>query len=522
MAGTVVFFISTINMLFPIKLTHIHQLKNMIKSRLFSTVITFLICISLHAQPPVGTGDYYRSADGLCGRELKTALWNIIKNPEVDSYDGLWADYSLTDMNPEGYVWDMYSTQKYTSFDKKQNSSEGSGLNREHSMPKSWFKLSDADLTKSPMYSDIVHVIPVDGWINTKRSNLPYGETASNTGSANRFSRWGKSTVSGYTGTVFEPNDLYKGDLARIYFYMATCYEDLIAGWSSDMLAGDSYSPFSNWASSMLLAWAQRDPVSLKEIDRNNKVYTIQYNRNPFVDYPGLEQYIWGELSTTPFSYDNYTVPQGHDGDSAPDVYYGNILKAPFINSLDGFTIEDVNKGGLRSIWSATEEYGMKATAFSGSARAAESWLVSPVVDLTEAHDVVLKFQHTGKFFGSLSDEATLWARAEGGEWQQLPIDKYFSNQNWTFVKCSASLSAFEGHRMQVGFRYASTNSNAGTWEIKSLAINGYMTDSSTGILVKTVRQENADNHIYNLAGQRVDHPTRGIYIRNGKKFIIR
>jgi hypothetical protein len=75
---------------------------------------------------------------------------------------------------------------------------------------------------------------------------------------------------------------------------------------------------------------------------------------------------------------------------------------------------------------------------------------------------------------------------------------------------------------MQVAFRYASTNSNAGTWEIKSLAINGYITDSSTGILVKTVRQENADNHIYNLAGQRVDHPTRGIYIRNGKKFIIR
>ena len=493
--------------------------------RLLLTCIVSSMCMMIYAQPPVGTGSYYSAADGLCGEELKTAMWNIIKNPDVDGYSALWADYSLTDMTPDGYVWDMYSyTYYYTNFDKKDQKSEGSGLNREHSMPKSWF--NSAEVEKELMYSDIVHVIPVDGWINNKRSNWPYGETNKTGTFKGDFSKLGASSLSDYKNkTVFEPNDLYKGDLARIYFYMITCYEDQVANWSCDMFSNDSYTGFATWAMNMLMRWSGKDLVSQKEMDRNHKCFTIQFNRNPFVDYPGLEQYIWGELKTKPFSYDHYEVPDGLNGDTPTEEYYALILHAPFFGSLDDFQINDVNKGGLKNdIWTPTVEYGMKATAFtSAGERPTESWLISPVIDLTMSRDVVLEFQHAGKFFGDMNSEATLWVREEGGQWEQIPINQYFTNSSWTFKTNKTSLSDYEGKSIQLGFCYKSTASNAGTWEIKNLKITGWVTDTSTNIFETPVQLVREDGYTYNLAGQRVDNPTeRGIYIRNGKKFVVR
>lgn len=259
------------------------------------------------AQGPNGSGTYYQAADGQKGFGLKTALFNIIKNPEVVGYGDLWQAYKETDVTANGHIWDMYSNITYyvpggiyqgANIDKDKK--EGYSYNREHSFPKSWFH------EYSPMYSDIVHIIPTDGYVNSRRNNNPYGTTNGETfTTANGFSKLGKCTWSGYAGTVFEPNDEYKGDLARIYFYMATCYEDSIMKWSSDMLGGANKSqPFADWAFDMLMQWSKDDPVSQKEIDRNNRCYVIQGNRNPFVDYPGLEEYVWGSKSDESFSYD--------------------------------------------------------------------------------------------------------------------------------------------------------------------------------------------------------------------------
>ncbi|MBR6963980.1 MAG: endonuclease [Prevotella sp.] len=271
-----------------------------------------LVCLSAtaFAQAPNGTGRYYESANNTKGRELKTALFQIIKNPEVDSYDQLWVDYGYSDRRDDGMIWDMYSgITNYEIGGDKQGASiskETSSYNREHSFPKSWFG------DEAPMYSDLMHIVPVDSWINSMRNNHPYGENNGEINhSANYFSKLGKCTVSGYSGTVFEPNDEYKGDFARIYFYMATCYEDLIGSWKTknndtDMLSGDSYTAYADWALPMLLRWSEQDPVSQKEIDRNRIVQIVQGNRNPFVDYPGLEQYVWGDKTDVAFVYDDY------------------------------------------------------------------------------------------------------------------------------------------------------------------------------------------------------------------------
>ena len=256
---------------------------------------------------------YYASADGTMGSALKTAMCVIILPHTQRSYDNLWTDFQSTDVRSDGKVWDMYSNITNFTFGTDQAGSyskEGDKYNREHSFPKSWFGEA------TPMYTDLHHLYPTDGYVNGRRSNYPFGETNGETyKSANGFSKLGTCTYPGYTGTVFEPADEYKGDFARTYFYMVTCYEDQLPSWYSSntearpTLDGKKYPGLSSWQLAMLMEWAKNDPVSDKETARNNAVYAIQNNRNPFIDYPGLEEYIWGTMTTTAFSYDNYVQP---------------------------------------------------------------------------------------------------------------------------------------------------------------------------------------------------------------------
>lgn len=259
-------------------------------------LITFMF--TCRAQIPAG---YYDSAAGLSGTTLKTALYNIIKDHTVISYTDLWTAYYTTDDKPGNIVWDMYSdnpsgTTAYTfTLGSDQCGSyggEGDCYNREHSFPASWF--NDA----SPMYSDLFLVYPTDGYVNNKRSNYPFGEVNSPSWTSTNGSRLGTCSYPGYTSTVFEPIDEYKGDFARSYFYIATRYQNLIAGWISNtgasaVLAGNNTVCFTTWQLNMLYAWHQSDPVSTKETDRNNAVYTIQENRNPYIDHPEWVASVW-------------------------------------------------------------------------------------------------------------------------------------------------------------------------------------------------------------------------------------
>lgn len=270
--------------------------------RSFVLFTLLLVCLVVNAQVPSG---YYQSAKGKSGKSLKTALYSIIADHTERSYNQLWTDFKTTDVRSDGKIWDMYSNAtSYVPGGSAQGANykgEGDSYNREHSFPKSWF--NDA----KPMYTDLFHLYPTDGYVNNRRSNYPFGETDGDRyKSSGAFSKLGSSTLSGYSGIVFEPADEYKGDFARTYFYMATAYEGKIASWSSPMLAGNSYPAYADWALEMLLRWAAEDPVSEKEVNRNNAVYGIQHNRNPFIDYPGLEQYVWGSKTSTAFNPDDY------------------------------------------------------------------------------------------------------------------------------------------------------------------------------------------------------------------------
>jgi endonuclease I len=257
-----------------------------------------LVAVIAAAQAPAG---YYNAANGLTGKALQQALHNIIANHTYITYNQLWTAFKKTDVKTDGTVWDIYSdkpsgTPAYTfTFVTDQcgnYSKEGDCYNREHSFPKSWFGGE-----VYPMYSDLFHLYPTDGYVNNIRNNYPYGETSSPTYTSSNGSKLGPSSVTGYTGVVFEPIDAYKGDLARSYFYMATRYYGEDASWpGSEMVTG---SQPKAWALTMLLQWAKDDPVSQKEINRNDSIYNIQHNRNPFIDYPLYADMIWGSLNST-------------------------------------------------------------------------------------------------------------------------------------------------------------------------------------------------------------------------------
>ena len=255
---------------------------------------TLLLALAANAQPPAG---YYDTAGGLTGEPLRQALHDIIDGHTVLQYGQLWNAFQSTDVRPDGYVWDIYSdvpggTAPYLyTFVTDQcgtYNSEGDCYNREHTFPSGWS--NDA----YPMYTDLFQLMPTDGFVNNKRGNLPYGVVGAVDWTSQNGSRTGMANVQGYSGTVFEPIDAFKGDVARNYFYMLTRYKDEAPGWTSDMLLNGD---LSNWAEYLLLQWHQADPVDQKELDRNNAVFAIQGNRNPFIDHPEWVASIWGAFA---------------------------------------------------------------------------------------------------------------------------------------------------------------------------------------------------------------------------------
>ncbi len=263
---------------------------------------------------------YYNATASLTCQPLKTALKNIITSgSQVLGYTpGVWNIYRFSDMhrndaNTADIIWDMYSDNPtgpepyvYTYGTNQCGSYTGEGgcYNREHSTPQSWFG------SINPMVSDVHHIFATDGKVNAVRSNFPYGEVTNASTTSLNGSKLGTGNNFGYTGTVFEPINAYKGDFARAGLYMITRYEDEVISqnWSNQGTGNTVFlSPtdetdavkrrlqmYDAYYLKTLIKWHNQDPVSQKEIDRNNAIYytavnttpVAQGNRNPYVDHP--------------------------------------------------------------------------------------------------------------------------------------------------------------------------------------------------------------------------------------------
>lgn len=260
--------------------------------------LSLLLLVSLQLwgqQVPQG---YYSPAEGKKKAELKTALHYIIKDANVLGYGSgsgkTWSGFVKTDVDKNGYYVDMYSPNKVPA----NGTSAGSGMNIEHSFAKSWW-----GGTKNQAYCDIQQLRPSNSGANSSKGSWPMAVVDGKKTYDNGVIKVGKSSSRpGGEISVWEPSDEYKGDFARIYMYMVTCYEDYSSKWmgnSVNQLENNTYPVFEPWTVQMLLEWCRQDPVSEWETQRNDKVYGIQGNRNPYVDYPELAEYVWGDKTDT-------------------------------------------------------------------------------------------------------------------------------------------------------------------------------------------------------------------------------
>lgn len=298
--------------------------------RLVLLYITAMAAFSLTAQPQPG---YYTSStlDGKNGRELELALKEIIYPHTKVSYSSLWEHYITTDTAPidsipDGYtktdlVYDMYAWMEYfPKFHSDNDHSQTGGINREHSVPNSWW---GGESGNAEAYTDLHHLVPADGAANNAKRDNPLGEQTENDGLTLNWPTKDKyhnghlyvskdhvcsrvwsvpdAMLADFGGAtkVWEPADIYKGDFARMYLYVVCAYENEIHWQTNYMFTSDNedLTTIKPWALELLLKWHRNDTVSQKELDRNNMVEGIQGNRNPFIDYPELVEYIWGDMT---------------------------------------------------------------------------------------------------------------------------------------------------------------------------------------------------------------------------------
>ena len=235
---------------------------------------------------------YYDSLDGKSGQALKDAIHDLAMRHTVLSYYSLWNYFPETDCYPDNKnkVWDMYSDYDYY-FGATWN------MNREHSLPKSWWAPSGANENTAlyPSYTDLMHLYPADKDANTEKYNWPLGEV-SRVSFSNGVTTVGAPKIGqgGGASSVFEPDDRYKGDFARTYFYMVCTYQHYYWRYTY-MFDNNSWKTLNQWSTELLCRWARNDAVSDKEVDRNDAVQKYQNNRNPFIDFPELFEYIWGD-----------------------------------------------------------------------------------------------------------------------------------------------------------------------------------------------------------------------------------
>ena len=256
----------------------------------------------------VAQNSYYSSVEGLQKVELKRALHDMMQPKQVLDYGGnsqnrTWKGFYQTDYMDGGQVRDRYSNEMYY-FNEEDTVASVAGMNIEHIWANSWWGHE-----KNNAYKDLFNLYPADGPANQRKSNNPIG-VVSDASYNNGVIKVGKSASYRPDSliTAWEPADEWKGDFARTYFYMATCYTELkdlwttTEGWlTADMSEWPTMRP---WVYNLMLQWARQDPVDSIEIQRNDVIYCIQGNRNPFVDLPQLCEYIWGTMVDSAFHAD--------------------------------------------------------------------------------------------------------------------------------------------------------------------------------------------------------------------------
>lgn len=477
--------------------------------------------------------NYYKNADGKKKAALKAALHDIIRPIKDNLLDygsgegSTWSGFYITDRTSDNQVIDRYSNDiRYFT----NSTSAVSGMNIEHSFPKSWWGGSNNNA-----YKDLYNLMPCEQKINSSKSNYAMGKVT-NVKVNNGCTKVGTGSVGGGSAQLWEPADKWKGDFARDYFYMVTAYSDLT--WTSnglDMLENNDWPTMQQWAYTLLLQWAKDDPVDDIERKRNDDVYSIQKNRNPFVDFPYLAEYIWGDSVDFAFSVDGSSSGGGQGGDETPQ--FATLVDCSMKSGLDPFFVRTY-EGCDGEVWTSDPSFGAKANAYNRPGKEADEYLMLSL-DLRMMEGAVLTFEHATGYNRTVPVKDTYFQVLVSYDYDGVPEDATWHNLDATFppLQSSSSFTSFVSSgnislasccgrdNVTLAFRYISNSSASYCWEIRDVKVTAYEIPTAIPFIAEEEDENNGqwtmDNgQCYDLMGRRVPSDTKGIVIRNGKKIL--
>lgn len=449
-----------------------------------------LIIISLWGQAPQW---YYNSAVGKSGTALKNAVKQIINPHTIISYDNVWLAYKYTDADADGLISDIYTDCDFIIGENQCGQTSGTVCicyNREHAFCQSWFKTITTDNTKTAMYTDLYHLYPTDGKVNSTRNNNPYGETSSG------FTQVGTGKLGvcdfptpGYTGKIFEPSDEYKGDLARTYFYFFTCYADSVPTWVNCPIISDGVP--REWAIDMLIKWHTNDPVSQKEIDRNNAIYNIQLNRNPFIDYPELVGKIYGADETA------FIIPKS---DQLVTIYYEDCGTPSSTIALSSHKWRNSHR--IKYSGTADVRSTQTSAKYATSSGAGNIWLANgnkhvkiEGINTTGYAELSLYFGLRCEQKGAQKSMLTVEYSVDGEIWNPLTISAGFPlSSGWSRVQCLENIPATKSLKL----RFTNNQTAAFQFRIDDIMIIGLKTAQSPSASIYFIGDETETMNTFN------------------------
>jgi len=477
---------------------------------------------------------YASSLQGLKKEQLKAALHKLMDKKKVLKYGGKGTGYTrhgfwYTDRDPQtNECYNRYSDKKFY-FESTNTGNAIAGMNIEHSFPKSWWggKRNDA-------WCDLYNLYPSDSQANSSKSNFVMGVVVNVKEEAGAgYDKVGTGYADGQLVKMWEPGDRFKGEFSRSYMYMATTYQNLnFVSEGTKQLETGAYPTLKKWSSDLFRQWSKNDRVDEMEIKRNEAIYKIQNNRNLFIDYPNLAEYVWGDSMDVEFNpYRSITT-------ASDDARYTGVIapEDPITPDNPQVTPQGGTFVKTTTVPVAGKRYVLVAKTGSNfvivSTLKGKPYGYLPTKSITDNNEKV-----------NVADDQSVLTLEQGttGFYIKDANDKYFGQEDkyktvqfvtkdkaveWTLepkADGTFTITSSTGHVLQYDTKYKTFGA------YKPASANGiypmlYVEDTTAGIgTVWTVTT--IDDAVYNLQGVRMPADTQlapGIYIRGGKKFIVR
>lgn len=477
---------------------------------------------------------YASSLQGLKKEQLKAALHKLMDKKKVLKYGGkgpgyTWHGFWYTDRDPQtNECYNRYSDKKFY-FESTNTGRAIGGMNIEHSFPKSWWGGH-----KNDAWCDLYNLYPSDSKANSSKSNYVMGVVVNVKENAGEgYDKVGTGYADGKLVNMWEPGDRFKGEFSRSYMYMATTYQNLsFTSEGAKQLQTGAYPTLRKWSSDLFRQWSKNDRVDEMEIKRNEAVYKIQNNRNLFIDYPNLAEYVWGDSMDVEFNpYRSITT-------ASDDARYTSVIAPEDPVTPDNPVVTPQGGTFVKTTSAPVAGKRYVLVANTGSVFVIASTLKGKNYGYLPTNSTV---DNSGKVNGVNDQSVLTLEQGTTGFYIKDANGKYFGQEDkyktvqfvtkdkaveWTLepkADGTFTITSSTGHVLQYDTKYKSFGA------YKPVSTNGiypmlYVEDTTAGIgTIWTVTT--TDEAVYNLQGVRMPADAQlapGIYIRGGKKFIVR